>query len=71
MSITNLPMTKIGCRRSPPDDVATGLASMAVAMPVNRIVELSGPEPLALDELVRRFLGAAEGRHLWRRSCAA
>ena len=45
---------------SPPDDVTTGLASVAVGTPVNRTVELAGPEPLPLDELVRRFSGATD-----------
>ena len=35
-------------------------ASVAVGTPVNRIVELAGPEPLPLDELVRRFLSATD-----------
>jgi hypothetical protein len=33
---------------------------VAVGTPVNRIVELAGPEPLPLDELVRRFLSATD-----------
>ena len=35
-------------------------ASVAVGTPVNRIVELAAPEPLPLDELVRRFLSATD-----------
>jgi uncharacterized protein YbjT (DUF2867 family) len=40
------------------DDVATALADVAVGTPVNGIVELAGPEPLPMDELIRRLLGA-------------
>ncbi|HMF91700.1 MAG TPA: SDR family oxidoreductase, partial [Candidatus Angelobacter sp.] len=38
------------------DDVATGLARIAVAPPVNGTVEIGGPEQFRLDELVRRRL---------------
>ncbi|WP_406694062.1 SDR family oxidoreductase [Singulisphaera sp. Ch08] len=40
------------------DDVAAALADVAVGSPVNGIVELAGPEPIRLDELVRRYLKA-------------
>ena len=40
------------------DDVAAALADVAVGEPVNGTVELAGPEPIRLDELVRRFLSA-------------
>jgi uncharacterized protein YbjT (DUF2867 family) len=40
------------------DDVAAALADAVVGTPVNGIVELAGPEPLPLDEFVRRFLSA-------------
>jgi len=40
------------------DDVAAGLADVAVAAPVNAIVELAGPESLPLAEFVGRFLAA-------------
>jgi uncharacterized protein YbjT (DUF2867 family) len=40
------------------DDVAAALADIAVEEPVNGTVELAGPEPIRLDELVRRFLSA-------------
>jgi uncharacterized protein YbjT (DUF2867 family) len=40
------------------DDVAGSLADIAVEKPVNGTVELAGPEPIRLDELVRRFLSA-------------
>ena len=42
------------------DDVAAALADVAVGKPVNGTVELAGPEPIRLDELVRRFLSAHE-----------
>jgi len=41
------------------DDVVTVLAGVAVEAPVNGTIEVAGPEPLALDQLVRRFLGAS------------
>jgi uncharacterized protein YbjT (DUF2867 family) len=40
------------------DDVADALADIAVGKPLNGTVELAGPEPIRLDELVRRFLSA-------------
>jgi uncharacterized protein YbjT (DUF2867 family) len=40
------------------DDVASALSRIAVAPPVNGIVEIGGPEPFRLDELVRRRLAA-------------
>ena len=40
------------------DDVAAALASVAVAEPLNRMVELAGPEVIPLDEVVRQFLKA-------------
>jgi len=40
------------------DDIATTLASVAVAEPLNRLVDLAGPEAIPLDELVRQFLKA-------------
>jgi uncharacterized protein YbjT (DUF2867 family) len=46
-------------------DVAAALADIAVAAPVNGIVELAGPERFRLDELVRRFLRASKDpRHV-------
>jgi uncharacterized protein YbjT (DUF2867 family) len=41
------------------DDVAAGLADVAIAEPLNDTVELAGPEPIRMDELVRRFLSAS------------
>jgi uncharacterized protein YbjT (DUF2867 family) len=40
------------------DDIATALADVALAAPVNGMVEVAGPEKIRLDELVRRFLSA-------------
>jgi uncharacterized protein YbjT (DUF2867 family) len=40
------------------DDVAAALTDVAVAQPVNGTVEIAGPEPIRMDELVRRFLSA-------------
>lgn len=38
------------------DDVAAALADIAVKKPLNRTIELAGPEPIRMDELVRQFL---------------
>ena len=40
------------------DDVAVAMADIAVGKPVNGTVELAGPDPIGLDELVRRYLSA-------------
>ena len=40
------------------DDVAATLADVAIAEPLNDTVEVAGPEPIRIDELVRRFLSA-------------
>jgi uncharacterized protein YbjT (DUF2867 family) len=40
------------------DDVASGVARVAVGPPVNGIVEIAGPEQFRIDELVRRRLAA-------------
>ena len=40
------------------DDVASALASIAVGSPVNGTVEIGGPQPFRLDELVRRRLAS-------------
>jgi uncharacterized protein YbjT (DUF2867 family) len=39
-------------------DVAAALADFATAPPAHGIVELGGPEPLTMDEAVRRVLAA-------------
>src|SRR5690242_13366255 len=40
------------------DDVASGVARVAVAQPVNGIVEIAGPEQFRLDDPVRRRLAS-------------
>src|SRR5437773_8478728 len=40
------------------DDVASGVARVAVGPPVNGIVEIAGPEQFRVDELVRRRLAS-------------
>jgi uncharacterized protein YbjT (DUF2867 family) len=40
------------------DDVAAVVADVALAKPLNGMVELAGPEPIRQDELVRQFLKA-------------
>jgi uncharacterized protein YbjT (DUF2867 family) len=40
------------------DDVAAVVADVALAEPLNRTVELAGPEPIRQDNLVRQFLNA-------------
>ena len=40
------------------DDVASGVARVAVGQPVNGIVEIAGPEKFRVDELVRRRLAS-------------
>lgn len=40
------------------DDVASALARIAVAKPVNGIIELAGPEAFAFDQIVREYLAA-------------
>ncbi|MGZ3333432.1 MAG: SDR family oxidoreductase [Gemmatimonadaceae bacterium] len=42
------------------EDVATEVAKVAVGAPLNRIVEVGGPEQFRLDEIVRRYLAARE-----------
>ena len=40
------------------DDVADALADVVMAEPLNATVDLAGPEPIRMDELVRTFLAA-------------
>jgi uncharacterized protein YbjT (DUF2867 family) len=40
------------------DDVATAIADVALAQPLNGMAEVAGPEPIRQDEFVRRFLTA-------------
>jgi uncharacterized protein YbjT (DUF2867 family) len=42
------------------DDVAAALAGVAVDAPANGIVEIAGPEPFRVDELVRQVLAASD-----------
>jgi uncharacterized protein YbjT (DUF2867 family) len=42
------------------DDVAAAVAEVTVAEPLNGTVDLAGPEPIRMDELVRRFLRASK-----------
>lgn len=42
------------------EDVATALVEIAVAAPAQGMVELAGPEPIRLDEIVRRYLSATQ-----------
>jgi len=38
------------------DDVAAAVAEVALDKPLNGTIDVAGPEPVGLDELVRRFL---------------
>jgi uncharacterized protein YbjT (DUF2867 family) len=40
------------------DDVAAAVTDVAVAEPANGTIEIAGPEPIRMDEFVRRFLNA-------------
>jgi uncharacterized protein YbjT (DUF2867 family) len=40
------------------DDIAAALATIALEPPLNRMVELAGPDRIRMDELIRRFLSA-------------
>ena len=42
------------------DDVATAVARVAMAAPVNGTVEVGGPEQFRLDEFIRRYLAASK-----------
>ena len=44
------------------DDVARAIARIAAGGPLNRTVEIGGPEPFYLDGLIRRELGARSDR---------
>ena len=41
------------------DDVAAILADIAPGEPLNGTVEMAGPEPIRMDDLVRRYLSAS------------
>ena len=40
------------------DDVAAALADVALAAPLNGTVDIAGPDPIRMDELVRQYLAA-------------
>src|SRR5436190_1552701 len=40
------------------EDVAAALTGLALAEPLNDIIEIAGPEPIRMDELARRLLNA-------------
>jgi uncharacterized protein YbjT (DUF2867 family) len=40
------------------DDVAAILANIAVGKPLNTTIDIAGPEPIRMDDLVRRYLTA-------------
>jgi uncharacterized protein YbjT (DUF2867 family) len=40
------------------DDVAAAVADVALADPVNGMIEIAGPDQIRQDELVRKYLGA-------------
>jgi uncharacterized protein YbjT (DUF2867 family) len=42
------------------EDVATTVASVAVAEPLNDTIELTGPESIRMDDLARRILSATK-----------
>jgi uncharacterized protein YbjT (DUF2867 family) len=42
------------------DDVAAAVTDVALAEPVNGTVTIAGPEPIRMDEFVRRFLNATK-----------
>jgi uncharacterized protein YbjT (DUF2867 family) len=46
------------CQPMAADDVASGVARVAVGQPVNGVVEIGGPEQFRVDELVKRRLAS-------------
>lgn len=47
------------------DDVAAALAEVATAEPLNGMIEIAGPEPIPMDELIRKYLRAhGDGREV-------
>jgi uncharacterized protein YbjT (DUF2867 family) len=47
------------------DDVAAALADFALAKPLNATVEIAGPDPIPMDDLVRQFFIARhDTRHV-------
>jgi uncharacterized protein YbjT (DUF2867 family) len=54
----NLRMSNAMMQPIAADDVAAALARVATQEPLNGMFELAGPEPIRIDEIVRRFLNA-------------
>ena len=44
------------------DDVAAALAELAVAPPLNGMVEIAGPEKFPMDKLAQKFLAASNDK---------
>jgi uncharacterized protein YbjT (DUF2867 family) len=44
------------------DDVAAALADLAIAAPLNKMIEIAGPEKFPLDKLARQVLAASDDR---------
>ena len=44
------------------DDVAAILAGIAVGKPLNTTIDIAGPEPIRMDDLVRQYLTASRDR---------
>src|ERR1043166_535811 len=44
------------------EDVAATLVDVALSKPANRIVEVAGPEPFQIDEIIREFLAEQSDR---------
>src|SRR5262249_8238753 len=42
------------------DDVAAALTDVTLAEPVNSTITIAGPDPIRMDEFVRRFLSATK-----------
>lgn len=44
------------------DDVAAALAALAVGPPLNGMVEIAGPEKIAMDQFAKKFLAASDDK---------
>lgn len=55
--VVHLPLARI--QPMAVDDVATSVAEVAVADPINGIIEIAGPRPYRMDELISRTLVAS------------
>jgi uncharacterized protein YbjT (DUF2867 family) len=42
------------------EDVAAALAEIAVAAPINGMIEVAGPEPIRINDLVGQYLSATQ-----------